>query len=158
MVLALVLGLGLAYAAQFELDYGEKDNTTTIAIFNAVGGATVTQWSWNCGEQNVLVFQVSGNAMSNSGNADAQSYGGLPPIWSLSDDNGPEGGNAGGDAGAIALSGSLAVTGNIALVDQQGSQVAQNQSNADVINTVIAKVKRINRVKLNIEDSYNEED
>jgi len=161
MVLALVLGLGLVYAAQFEFNYGDKDSTTAIGIFNAVGGATVTQWNWNCAEQNALVFQSSGNAASMSA-AKAESEGGndaeiddtIAGIFGGANSNA----NAGNSGNAGAISGSLAVTGNISLVNQDLTQVAKSESDADVINKVIAKVVRINRAKVEVKDSYNEED
>lgn len=167
MVLALVLGLGLVYAAQFELTYVEKDNTTTIGIFNAVGGATVNQWNWNCGEQNVLVYQNSGNAASMSG-AKAETEGGngndatsgfVSAVGGgfLGGANANSNSNGGGNSGnAGAISGALAITGNVLLVKQDATQVAKSESTADVINTVIAKINRVNRAKLNIENSYNE--
>ena|GEM_PF-2714005 len=180
LVVAVVLGLGLAYA-QDGISFTDSGSLNSIVAVS-VTGATVLQDNWFCVDQGLAILQSSGDVTQTTGNAgagamtstgDASATSGLPGLLggALSFGGGNQGnngqggsggstnntgGNTGGNGtGAIAGNVPIGVSGNVALADQSSSVVAKNESDADVITQVITKVARVNRVK--IEDSYNTE-
>ena len=178
LVVAVVLGLGLAYAQDVSFtDSGSLNSIVAVSVT----GATVLQDNWFCVDQGLAILQSSGNVTQTTGNAgagaitstgDASATSGLPGLLgALSFGGGNQGnngqggsggstnntgGNTGGNGtGAIAGNVPIGVSGNVALADQSSFVVAKNESDADVITKVITKVARVNRVR--IEDSYNTE-
>jgi hypothetical protein len=177
LVVAVVLGLGLAYA-QDGISFTDSGSLNSIVAVS-VTGATVLQDNWFCVDQGLAILQSSGNVTQTTGNAgagamtstgDASATSGLPGLLGAlnfgggnqgHNGQGGSGGstnNTGGNTGrngtgAIAGNVPIGVSGNVALADQSSSVTAKNESDADVITQVITKVARVNRVK--IEDSYN---
>uniref|UniRef100_A0A7V4WLC4 Collagen-like protein n=1 Tax=Candidatus Caldatribacterium saccharofermentans TaxID=1454753 RepID=A0A7V4WLC4_9BACT len=177
LMVAVVLGLGLAYAQDVSLtDNGSLNSIVAVSVT----GATVLQDNWFCVDQGLAILQSSGDVTQTTGDAgagamtstgDASATSGLPGLLgALSFGGGDQGNNGqggssgstntGGDTGgngtgAIAGNVPIGVSGNVALANQSSFVVAKNESDADVITKVITKVSRVNRVK--IEDSYNTE-
>ena len=172
LVVAVVLGLGLAYA-QDGISFTDSGSLNSIVAVS-VTGATVLQDNWFCVDQGLAILQSSGNVTQTTGNAGAGAstdtgnanagesitaalgLGALLGFGYGNASGGSYGGNTGGNGtGAIAGNVPIGVSGNVALANQSSSVTANNESDANVITQVITKVARVNRVK--IEDSYNTE-
>ncbi len=141
LVVALFVGLGLAYADDMTVGVGDS-----LII---VAGPTINQANWFCATQEQNVTQLTFGVNEQSATSTGGNVGGLSGdalSFGLS-----SGGNSAGSGGANAgdsLAGNLGLVGNGALVIQTQEIEAENNNESNMYTkTAIGSFNRITRVK-----------
>lgn len=143
LVVALFVGLGLAYADDMTVGVGDS-----LVI---VAGPTVNQANWFCATQEQSITQLTFGANEQSATSTGGNVGGLSGnalslslgSGSGSSDAASDGANAGDS-----LAGNLGLVGNVALgVQIQGIEAGNYNESNMYTKTAIGSFNRITRVK-----------